>query len=268
MLTPVQFKRNYSLYKELINIKSSEISQKLGNKVTIIPTSKKICKRNGLEQEIANSLNTANFLEKVYSMLKNKGYKIPGIYIDESLLPRKQNLAGMQTGNWNVFGPGRLDVSEPSLVIHEAGHFLHNKNMWYNQNLYSVFSSLRGLFRPILNKKEKEILTKDFKRAYEEGFFRNLQLDKCLKKGYVTPQILEKFNKAPEKLLVKNAFYNVDEFIAEYFTLASQGFKFSPEITKRYKAFHGPEIKEIITKKEIDDLMEYKNSIENSSIVL
>ena len=70
-------------------------------------------------------------------MMKEKGYKIPNLYIDEVQLPRKYNLSGLQAGNWNIFGPGRLEISSPSLVIHEVGHYLHNKNMAYIQALYA-----------------------------------------------------------------------------------------------------------------------------------
>ena len=266
MLEASQFKIGYKTYKNLLKQTSTEISKNIGTKVEIIPTSKKICKTNGIEKEAANSINTASFLEKVYLLLKNKGYNLPKIYLDEEQLPRKYNIAGCQMGNFNIFGPARLDVSNPSLVIHEEGHFLHKKNMKYNQPLYAMFCAFRSLFRPFLNKKEKQILTNDFKRAYDEGYFRNLQMDKCVKKGYITKETSEKFKQTPEKFLVRNALTNVSEFIAEYFTLASQGFKFSPEIEKRYKAFHGPEIKELITKDEIDELMKYKNMLENRKI--
>ena len=262
MLSGINFSKEYKLYKQLLNVYSKNISNDLGQKVTIVPTSKKICRKNGVSGEAANSINTADFLKSVYLLLKEKGYRIPKLYIDESQLPRKYNMSGLQIGNWNIFGPGRLDISSPSLVIHEEGHFLHNKNIKYNQTLYAMFNSFRSLFRPFLNKNEKNILKNDFKRAYNDGFFNDLQLDKCLKKDYIDKNILDDFYKRPEYYLSKNAFSCVEEFIAEYFTLASRGFKFSPEITKRYKAFYGPEIKDIITNKEANELMSLKNKLE------
>lgn len=262
MLSGINFSKEYKLYKQLLKAYSKNISNDLGQKVTIVPTSKKICRKNGVSGEAANSINTADFLKSVYLLLKEKGYRIPKLYIDESQLPRKYNMSGLQIGNWNIFGPGRLDISSPSLVIHEEGHFLHNKNIKYNQTLYAMFNSFRSLFRPFLNKNEKNILKNDFKRAYNDGFFNDLQLDKCLKKDYIDKNILDDFYKRPEYYLSKNAFSCVEEFIAEYFTLASRGFKFSPEITKRYKAFYGPEIKDIITNKEANELMSLKNKLE------
>ena len=268
MITPLNFKTDYKLYKQFLKTNSKRIGESLEKKVTIVPTSKKLCRKNGIQQEANNSINTADYIQAVYLMMKKKGYKIPNLYIDEAQLPRKYNLSGLQTGNWNIFGPGRLEISSPSLVIHEVGHYLHNKNMAYNQALYAMFNTFRGIFRPHLNKTEKRILTEDFKRAYQSGYFNDLELNKCLEKGYVDKEMLNKFYKTPEKFLVKNAFTNVDEFIAEYFTLAAQGFKFSPEITKRYQAFHGPEIKKQISKEDINNLVEYRKELEKRNVIL
>ena len=267
MITPMNFKTDYKLYKQLLKANSKRIGNTIDKKVTIVPTSKKLCRQNGIQQELNNSLNTADYIKTVYLMMKNKGYKLPNLYIDEAQLPRKYNLSGLQSGNWNIFGPGRLEVSSPSLVIHEVGHYLHNKNMAYNQALYSMFNTFRGIFRPHLNKNEKKILTEDFKRAYQGGYFNDLELNKCLEKGYIDKETLDKFYETPEKFLVKNAFTNVEEFIAEYFTLAAQGFKFSPEITKRYKAFHGPEIKEQITREDINNLVQYRKKLEKRNVL-
>lgn len=262
MINPIDLKTAYPKYKNLLNISAKNIEKELNTRFIIEPTSKKICQKIGLNKEAANCINTADFLKVIYQKLKEKGYKIPNIFISESQSPRIYNLSGLQMGNWNIFGPGRLEVSEPSLAIHECGHFLHNKTMPWNQPLYSLVCSLRNIFRPFLNKKEKEILTNDFKRAYNEGYFRHMELNNCVKKGYINKEKLKEFNKKPETYLVKNAFTNVSEFIAEYFTLAAQGFKFSPEITKRYENFYGPEIKDIITKTEIDELVKIKKSLE------
>ena len=165
-------------------------------------------------------------------------------------------------GNYNIFGPGRLEVSSPSLVIHEEGHFLHKKNLKYNQGLYGLFNKIRGFFRPFLNKKEKSILIEDFKRAYSEGYFNDLNLDKCLAKGYINEKTLKALYEKPEALISRNAMSCPEEFIADYFSLAAQGFKFSPEVTKRYRAFHGPEIKDIITRKETEDLINFRKNLE------
>lgn len=267
MVNSVNLQTAYPKYKMLLSNSAKKISKELGTKVIIEPTSKKICQKVGLNKEVANCLNTADFLKMVYQKIKEKGYRIPKIFISEEQSPREYNIAGQQLGNWNIYGPGRLEVSEPSLIIHECAHFLHNKNMPWNQPLYAIFCSLRSLFRPFLNHKEKEILISDFKRAYSEGYFKYIELEKSVKLGYIDEKKLKEFQKEPEKLLVRNAFKNVSEFIAEYFTLASQGFKFSPEITKRYEAFHGPEIKGIFTKEEINMMVKYRKKLEERKSV-
>lgn len=262
MIKPVNFSSEYKSFRKILKAKAAELHNELGSKVDINPTSKKLCRKNGIKTETANIVNTADYLKAVYKLIKSKGYKLPGVCIDESIIPRESRLGGIQQGNWNIFGPGKLDIYTPSIIIHEEGHFLHTKNMWYNQGLYAMFNSFRSIFRPFLNKKEKEIFLKDIKRAYNEGYFSDMQLDKCLKKGYISKEILDEFNKKPETFLSKNAFTSVDEFIAEYFALAAQGFKFSQEITKRYKFFHGPDIKNIITKSEINNLISLRKELE------
>ena len=262
MVNSVSLDTAYTKYKALMQNSAKKIGVELGTKVVFEPTSKKICKNIGITKEAANGLNTLEFLKAVYTKLKEKGYKIPNLYLNEEQLPRKYNTSGLQMGNWNVFGTGSLDVSNPSLVIHECGHFLHKKNMPWNQPFYSFICSIKNCFKPFLNKKEKEIFMKDIKRAYKEGFYKDLELKNCIKKGFINNKIAKEFHKTPEKFLAKNAFTNVSEFVAEYFALASQGFKFSPEITKKYKSFYGPEIKEIITRNEINELMKLKKTLE------
>ena len=254
-------KQVYKLYKGLVKKTGLDLGESLGTKFEIVPTSKKVCKTTSVQEEAANSLNTAEFLKSVYSLMHRKGYRLPKIYLDESKLPREYNLSGLQMGNWNIFGPGRLDVTTPSLVIHELGHFLHSKNMVWNQPLYLMFCSFRNLFRPFLNKKEKLILLQDIRRACNQGFFKDSELKNCLKKGYVDEKTLREYYKDPASLLVLNMYSNVSEFIADYFALAARGFKFSPQIAKRYKAFHGPEIKQIVTREETDALMQYKHKL-------
>lgn len=267
MVASINLKTAYPKYKTLMKISAKRIGDELGTKVIIEPTSKKICKEIGIKKEAANCLNTIEYLKAVYSKIKEKGYKIPQIFLSEEQSPRKINLGGIQIGDWNIFGPGRLDVSDPNLIIHECGHFLHKKNMPWNQPFYSMFCAFRNIFRPFLNKKEKAVLIDDFKRAYSEGYFKHLELENSLKRGYIDNKTATEFRKEPERFLAKNAFTNVSEFIAEYFTLASQGFKFSPEITKKYKYFHGPEIKNIITQNEIDELVTFRKKLERHTSI-
>ncbi len=262
-IAPKISKSEYKIYKTMLREKEKEISEKLGTSFSIVPTSKKICRKVGLSEEAANCMTTADFLGSVYKLLKEKGYRLPKIYISEYHLPRESNLAGFQQGNYNIFGPGRLDVSSPSIVLHEEGHYLHKKNVFWAQPLYAMFCRVRNIFRPFLNKKEAQILSQDIKRAYKQGFYEDLQVEKCLKKGYIDEATLNDFYKTPEKFIIKNMLTNESEFVADYFSLAIRGFEFSPEITKRYKYFHGPEIKEIVTPAECEKLMEYKNKLEN-----
>lgn len=252
----------YPKYKTLMKTTSRNISQKLGVKFEIEPTSKKLCKKFGITKEAANCINTAEYLCVLYSLLQKKGYKIPNISISEEHIPRKHNLGGLQMGNWNIYGPGKLDIFDPSLAIHECGHYLHKKNNPWNDGLYKLFCSIRNIFRPHLNKKEKAILKSDYKKAFEQGYFKNKEIHNCLKRGYISQELVKEYRKTPEEFLIANSFNNVNEFIADYFALASCGFKFSPEITKRYNAFHGPEIKEIITKKELENLIKLRKNLE------
>lgn len=263
MVKSVSIEQAYSRYKSLMITSAKKVGEELGAQVVIEPVKKSLCKKIGVKREAANGLNTLDFLRAVYAKLKEKGYEIPNLYLSEEQLPRKYNISGLQIGNWNVFGLGSLDVSNPSLVIHECGHFLHKKNMPWNQPFYSLVCSIKNVFSPFLNKKEKEIYLKDIRRAYDQGFYKDLELENCVKKGFINERTIKDFHKTPEKFLAKNAFTNVSEFIAEYFVLASQGFEFSPEISKKYKDFYGPEIKDIITRKEIDELVKYKKQLEN-----
>ena len=145
MINSVNLQTAYPKYKMLLSNSAKKISKELGTKVIIEPTSKKICQKVGLNKEVANCLNTADFLKMVYQKIKEKGYRIPKIFISEEQSPREYNIAGQQLGNWNIYGPGRLEVSEPSLIIHECAHFLHNKNMPWNQPLYAIFCSSKIL---------------------------------------------------------------------------------------------------------------------------
>ena len=262
MVNSVSLNTAYKRYKTLMQNSANKIGEELGTKIIFEPTSKKICNDIGITREAANGLNTLEFLKAVYTKLKDKGYKIPNLFLSEDQLPREFNTSGLQMGNWNIFGTGSLDVSNPSLIIHECGHFLHKKNMPWNQPIYSLFSSIRNVFKPFLNQKEKEIFLKDIKRAYEEGFYKDLEIENCVKKGFIKNKTVKEFYKSPEKFLAKNAFKNVSEFVAEYFALASQGFKFSPMIIRKYESFYGPEIKEIITRDEVNELMNLKKTLE------
>ena len=260
-------KTRYRVYKDYLRQTGQTMSKELGRKIEIAPTPKKICRQNGILKEVSNSISTARYLQTVYEQIKQKGYQIPKILIDEKQISRKSNLAGFQTGNWNVFGPGKLDLMTPSYVLHEEGHYLHKQKL-FNQPLYSLFSSVRNIFRPFLNKSEKNILTEDYMRAYNEGYFRHLPMKESLDRGYIKPETYEDFSVNPKKYLVRNALSSMDEFIAEYFSLAVQGFKFSPEITKRYKYFHGPEIQQTFSPNEIDKLVARRKDLEWLNVII
>lgn len=256
----IEFNTAYRVYKNLLQNHQKIISKNLGQNVIIMPTSKKICKRNSISREAANSLNTAEYLEKIYYLLKQKGYNIPDICIDEFQLPRKLNTLSFQTGDWNVYGPGRLEIFSPYLIFHEEGHFLHTKNLKYGQSFFSVLHRIRNIFKPLFTKQEKCLLINDYKRAYEEGFFEWIEHEKYTK--YSDKKNFADFIKTPEKYLSKNALSSAEEFVADYFSLATCGFKFSAQIALKYKELHGPDIKTIITKNEINDLLQYRKNLE------
>ena len=60
----IDFKSQYKLYKSLLKNHSTNMSKNLGKEVTIIPTSKRICRKNGVTNAATNSINTADILNK------------------------------------------------------------------------------------------------------------------------------------------------------------------------------------------------------------
>ena len=72
--------------------------------------------------------------------------------------------------------------------------------------------------------------------------------------------------KNPVEYYMPNMLSNELEFVADYFHLAARGFKFSPEITAKYKKFGGPEIKGIITKQDLDELEKLRKRISKKSL--
>ena len=117
MVNSVSLNTAYKRYKTLMQNSANKIGEELGTKIIFEPTSKIICKNIGITKEAANGLNTLEFLKAVYTKLKEKGYKIPNLFLSEDQLPREFNTSGLQMGNWNIFMSSRLDVSKQNIII-------------------------------------------------------------------------------------------------------------------------------------------------------
>ena len=79
-------------------------------------------------------------------------------------------------------------------------------------------------------------------------------------------KIARKFKKTPEDFYLPNSQLNREEFMADYFNLAAQGFEFSPIVTAKYLKYGGPKIGEVITAKELDQLEKLRKQISKKSL--
>ena len=57
-----------------------------------------------------------------------------------------------------------------------------------------------------------------------------------------------------------------EEFIADYYNLAAQGFEFSPIISTKYMKYGGPNLGEVITKSELENLAKLRKEITHKSL--
>lgn len=253
----------YSQYKRILKEHQAALSERLGTKVSVNPTAKKLVQANGVAKETLETLQTMEYITEYYRVLKLKGYTLPkSLNFDESFIPRGGEIAGLTFGKDVVFNPRCIHTIDPRVIVHENGHQLSN-NKWVDSTLF-----LRMMDRviPHLNKKERAILEADYKRAYQEGCFKYNPLAGILREGMVTNRIVKQFRKAPEQAYLPNSLQDREEFIADYFNLAVRGFKFSPEITAKYRKYGGPEIKGIITPQEAAELEKLHRSISKKTL--
>ena len=281
----------YNEYKKIIKDFKKNINTTSCAKVDIIKTYEEVAAAHGFKRETLETLQSVEFMEQFYRMLISKGYTKPKeLLFFEYRISSGSGLAGESFNGLIIFNPRCLKSLDFRVPIHEQGHLMHKKlGFWafnydyYQQKIGKLFHKL-GLFKNKtfnhLNKTEQEILAKDLQRAWDEGYFKHnpvkgsrdeaLSLcktdsEKAECKKYIN-RIYREFRKDPVKFYMPNMLFNRLEFVADYFHLAARGFKFSPEITAKYEKWGGPEIKEIITKEDLNELEELRKVISKKTL--
>lgn len=285
----------YKEYKHIMTDYQTRVNQNSCTKVIIDKTYEEIAQMHGFSKETLETLQTVEFMENFHRLLISKGYKKPSnIIFAEMAIPSNCGIAGAAVSDSIRYNPRCMKSLDFRIPIHETGHALHKEffalgNMFYDNSLYSFgklvnrvpfIKKLRG-GKPIchLSSKEQDILKADYRRAWEQGFFKhnpfhmqNLELLATLseKEAKINKNFWNKtardFRKTPEEYYLPNSLLNRQEFIADYFNLAAQGFEFSPEITAKYKKYHGPEIKEIITPGDLENLEKLRKQISKKTL--
>lgn len=253
--------QKYIQYKNYLKQFERDFSNEISEiEFRLVPTIKKIVLKNGIEKETLETLIMAKYLLAFYKMIKSKGYKLPKrLVLMEETIPRDDGIAGIcWSEDEMVFNPVNLKIFDPRVLIHELGHLL-DMNRITNAKL--IFYGIKdGKFKH-LSQVETKILEADYKRAYQEGFFKYNPINYMVKSGFINNRIVKDFRKNAEKHYLPNSISSRTEFIADYFSLAAKGFKFSPEIQNKYIEYNGPEIKTIITNDDLDKLEKYKKQL-------
>ena len=281
----------YSEYKKIIKDYGEKINTTSCTKIDIVKTYEEVAASHGFKREALETLQSAEFMEQFQKMLISKGYKKPKeLVFFEYRIPSGSGLAGEAFNNSMIYNPRCIKTIDFRVPIHEQGHLMHKKlgilafNYDHYQQQIGKFLHKIGLFKGKtfnhLNKKEQEILAKDLQRAWNEGCFshnpakENIKEILSLCKGDSEKakqkkrlnKLFKDFRKDPVKFYMPNMLFNRLEFVADYFHLAARGFKFSPEITAKYKKWGGPEIKEIITKEDLNNLEKSRKKISKKTL--
>ncbi len=293
-------KSKYKEYKTIIRDWANRLNKVSCTKIEIAQTPRSIVSKNGFTKETLETLQTSEFLEKFHSFLKSKGYRLPNdLYLSEVSIPRTSGILGMQFRKSIIYNPRGINLLDLRIPIHETGHwltkginvpFISNLKFGKDNHLYSFGSFLKKIpwvknfFKETqichLTKKEQLILRSDLKRAWDEGFFRHNPLAARLKEEVGAcktaksakkckrslSKLFRDYRKNPVDYLMPNAQLNRFEFVADYFNLAAQGFKFSPEITAKYIKSGGPKIETIITKDDMAYLEKLRRQIAKKTL--
>ncbi len=282
----------YKDYKHIMSDYTKQMNKSSCAKIDIVKTYEEVAASHGFQRETLQTLQNVEFMEKFHKFLGSKGYEIPKeLMFFEYRIPSGSGLLAETFGKHTIiYNPRSIKHIDFRVPIHETGHLMH-KSMGqlafmkdaYKQDFGKLMHKL-GLFKNCtfnhLNKKEQEILAKDLKRAWDEGYFRHnpakaaieeaLSLCKTDAEKIAVKKRLNKtysdFRKDPVKYYLPNMLFNRLEFTADYFHLASRGFKFSPEIAAKYKQYHGPEIKGIITEKDLEELEMLRKAISKKTL--
>ena len=289
-------RRDYKQYRSIIKEWNKLLNQNACSKIEIGKTSKSIVAANGFKKETLETLQTTEFIEAFHSFLGKKGYEVPeNLEFWEHLLPRKSGLAGLSINNCIVYNPKCINTIDFRILIHETGHLekhspMVSLAMGRDNYLFSFGMMLKKIpfvknfFKDHvichLNKKEQIALRNDYKRAYKEGYFKHNpfhNLGNELVSGIKNPKkakvaqskfnkLVKDFRKRPEEYYMPNSQLNREEFIADYFNLAAQGFEFSPIVTAKYIEYGGPKIAEVITPEELEQLEKLRKQISKKTL--
>ncbi len=202
-------------------------------------------------------------------------------------------MAGQTVGKGLMYNPRCINSLDFRIPIHETGHLSNNASislkLGFDNCLFDFGQKLKKLpfFSKYFNehalshlsKKEQLALKADYARAYREGYFRNNPFHVLAKERIANAKpdkakilnrrlnrVSSEFRKHPEEDYLPNSQMNREEFIADYFNLAAQGFEFSPIVTAKYMKYGGPEIGEVITREELESLAALRKEISHKSL--
>lgn len=258
----------YKQYKTAIKQQAKRVTQDSGIKIRYENTAERIAAKHGFKQETLKTLQTMEFLAEFHKMLISKGYKKPySLDFVDRMLPKECGFVGQAIQDCIIYNPSCIDTLEFRVPIHETAHTMTKRLLGFSTLFKQIGTSIVDKIIPFMNKKEKEICQNDFKRAWDEGYCKHNPIKAKLKAGMIDNRSVKHWKKhEPWKQYFDYAMTTRFEFIAEYFALASRGFKFSPETDSVYKKLHGPEIKEIITEEDLQKLEKLKKQILKKSL--
>lgn len=269
---PQMPKAKYSKYKEILKNIETRINATSPVEYFLVPTSNRVAQfYGGAEKEVLTTLQSQEYVERIYQILKSKGYKIPKeTLFMEDQVPSWSGIGATNIGDMILYNPRSINRLTPRHVFHEIGHLMHEK-MQKMSPLKFNWLVKKDKYIPFLSKQEKEVFAEDIKRAYEEKYYRGMPFKYWLKDGLfafgeMTTKMLDNYRKNAAERNTIYPFTDRFEFVAEVFSLLIQGFKFSPEIMAKYKEFGGPEVIQIIEKKEFDELLKLQNQIRKKTL--
>lgn len=297
-------RRNYKQYSSIVKDWNTNLNQTSCTSITIGKVSKSVVKANGFEKETLETLQTTEFIEAFHNFQGKKGYDIPKhLEFWEHLLPRQSGIQGITWDKSIVYNPRCINTLDFRVPIHETGHLKrHIQNKFTNllspyglkiakdnyKFLLGTWLKNKPFFKNIfkehilchLSKEEQMALKSDYARAYKEGYFKHnpfykgrkerIAVAKSTKEAKNIRRSLNRmsrdFRKNPEDFYMPNSQFNREEFMADYFNLAAQGFEFSPVIMAKYIKYGGPKIGEVITPEELEQLEKLRKQISKKSL--
>ena len=286
-------RRNYRQYCNIVKDWSRRLNQTSCSKIQVDTVAKSVVRKNGFEKESLETLQTTEFIEAFHSFLGKKGYEVPK-YLNfwENFLPRSSGLSGQNIKTSIIYNPRCINSLDFRIPIHETGHLerhifplslkMGKDNYLFDFGMYlKKVPFLKKFFKEHtlchLSKNEQIALRNDYARAYKEGYFKHNPFYKVSKERIATSRnpketrrnlnrMARDFRKKPEDFYMPNSQLNREEFIADYFNLAAQGFEFSPVVTAKYLKYGGPKIGEVITAEELEQLEKLRRQISKKSL--